>query len=573
MSDLAASFSPDASVTAAGSRGQLAHHSSVAHTDRLAPAFETIGDGVWCVVGNGLSNQVFVRAPEGLIAIDSGESNEEMGAALAMLRDVTDEPIVAMICTHSHYIAGTDAILAERRAAGLEAELPIWGHERIPVNRRETGLELAPAGGRGLVHQFGMMLPADGPDGLENCGLGLHYRNPAHGRPTVGFRNPTHPIDAPTAATIAGLDVELTPAPSDVDDSITIWFPSLRVCVNNIAWPALFNVFAIRGERFRDPSVLLDGLDHIVDLGPEHLVCCHGPSMSGGDEIAAVLTRYRDSIQYLLDQTVRGINRGLTLDELTRFVQLPDEYAEHYTTEQLYGVVEHHVKQIHTGLRGWFDGDDARLFPLAPDDRARRMIEGFGGADVVRSKIDTAIADDDLRWAVEMATWLVTAGDATADDRGRLASALRLIAQRSSSANVRNHCLTRALELEGAIDLGRFRRHRFARGAVLAAEPADAIRALRVVLDPDLCPPDEMEVGFDFGSGVDVGLRLRHHVAVPTDGHRADHTVTMSHATLADLLAGRTTLGDALAAGSVRATDDRAVRAALACFEVDSLRS
>ena len=45
--------------------------------------------------------------------------------------------------------------------------------------------------------------------------------------------------------------MEFTPAPSDADDSITIWFPDLGVCVNNLAWPALFNVFAIRGEEYR----------------------------------------------------------------------------------------------------------------------------------------------------------------------------------------------------------------------------------------------------------------------------------------------------------------------------------
>ena len=46
----------------------------------------------------------------------------------------------------------------------------------------------------------------------------------------------------------------MTPAPSDADDSITIWFPELGVCVNNIVWPALFNIYAIRGEEYRDPQ-------------------------------------------------------------------------------------------------------------------------------------------------------------------------------------------------------------------------------------------------------------------------------------------------------------------------------
>ncbi len=56
-------------------------------------------EGVWCLVGNGLSNQTFVRGPEGIIAIDTGESVEEMRSALDHLRRVTTEPVVGVTLT------------------------------------------------------------------------------------------------------------------------------------------------------------------------------------------------------------------------------------------------------------------------------------------------------------------------------------------------------------------------------------------------------------------------------------------------------------------------------------------
>ena len=132
-----------------------------------------------------------------------------------------------------------------------------------------------------------------------------------------------------------------------------------------------------------------------------------GPPISGDERIRAELTRSRDAIQFMWDQTVRGVNKGLTHGELTEFVQLPAIYAESYFQSQLYGLVEHHVRQIHTGLRGWFDGDTAQLFPVPPVERAQRLIDGFGGADEVRRQVDVALADDDVRWALELATWLV----------------------------------------------------------------------------------------------------------------------------------------------------------------------
>ena len=49
-----------------------------------------------------------------------------MRSALSELRRVTTTPIAAVIYTHFHYVAGTEAILDE---AGREID--IWGHHGI----------------------------------------------------------------------------------------------------------------------------------------------------------------------------------------------------------------------------------------------------------------------------------------------------------------------------------------------------------------------------------------------------------------------------------------------------------
>ena len=88
----------------------MANPEAIQHRKRLELKFYPVGDNAWCLVGNGLSNQTFVRGPQGIIAIDSGESVEEMAAALQFLREVTAEPIVACIYSHFHYVNGTQAI-------------------------------------------------------------------------------------------------------------------------------------------------------------------------------------------------------------------------------------------------------------------------------------------------------------------------------------------------------------------------------------------------------------------------------------------------------------------------------
>ena len=568
------SFEPDASRTTVDARGQVAHEVHIAHSTVLERRFYEVRLGVWCLVGNGLSNQTFIDAPDGIIAIDTGESTQEMAAALAELRAVTDRPIVAVLYTHFHYVSGTAAIVAE----APEHTLPIYGHERIAFNLRRAGAEIGPTYGRGIAEQFAVTMPADGPDGVVNVGLGFYYRNPAHAPFTPGHLPVTHPFSGACTLQVAGLTIEVQPAPSDADDSVTYWFADLGVAVNNLVWPTLFNIFAIRGEEYRDPRVMLAGLDHLLALGAEHLVATHGPPISGAASIAQRVTGYRDSIQFLWDQTVRLANRGYSSVDIAHRVRLPEQCDLDYLTREHYGVAEHHVRQIRSGLFGFFDGDPANLFPLEPVEHATRMIAGFGGRAEVRRQADAAIAIDDLRWAIELASWLVRDADddteAAAADRRRLAQALRLVAQRTTAANIRNWCLTRALELDGTIDNSRLSRHRFSARQLMAAPIAESIRVLRVLVDPEAAEGIGAHLAWHFTDGTAAGLHIRNCVAVPTDGAGAATTLACDPATWAAIMAGNVTLSAAIADGSVRITGHQAAAVrALACFDVEGLRA
>ncbi len=527
-----------------GPDGQFSHPQLLDHSERLKEEFYQVGEHAWCFVGNGLSNQTFVRGPEGIIAIDTGECREEMQTAIARLRRETDEPIVACIYTHFHYVAGTSAIVEERG----DDEFPIYGHAGIEANLDRFGGEVGPRGSRGMVHQFAMMLPENGPDALVNIGLGRFYRNPSHHPFTPGHLPATHTFDEEYEAKIAGLDVVFYPAPSDATDSVNIWFPALDLAVNNIFWPTLFNVFAIRGEEYRDPRVLLQGLDQLVELEVEHQICAHGPPMSGRSEITSSILRYRDSIQFIWDQTVRAANQGLTLDEAIGRISLPEIHENDFRTQQLYGVVEHHIRQVYTGLFGWFDEDPSKLFPTPQPERAKKMVEAFGGREAARKLFDRALADQDYRWATEIGAYLVLdlPSDDAEEDKSRLASALRAIAYCSSASNVRNWCLTQALELDGSIDLARFRIHRFREQEILSSSAARWVPILRVLLDPEKIGSRQGSIGFDFDDGSSSGLMIRNQVAVSVPSERCDTKLSLSKEVWAKLLGGKLALSEVL---------------------------
>lgn len=550
----------DRSVITAGPSGATAHRDLIDHSARFERNLYEVADGVWCQVGGGLSNITFIDAPDGLIVVDSGECREEAAEALAALREVSDRPIAAMIWSHYHYVGGTATYLDD---AGMTAdEFPIWAHVDGPRLLAEMGAVVGPTRTAGLVGQFGISLPPEGPDSMPNVGIGTHFKDPNRPMTTHGYVPPNRAIEGHSDVTIAGERVVLTPIPSDSDDTIVIWLPERGVCINNHLWPALFNVFPLRGEAYRDPTVLLEAFDLMLGHEPEHLIGVHGPPISGGDTVRQALTDYRDSIQFLWDQTVRHINAGRSIGDIVELVRLPDRFRDNYFTTEFYGMAQHHVRQIHGGVRGWFDGNAANLFPLAPADEAERIVRGFGGHDVVLGQARDALADDDATWAAQLTAYLLRIDPDDPDARTVQADSLRLIAQTVTSANVRSWCLTQARELEGAMSLDRYRTHHTAARRVIAAEPEVYVHALRVQLEPARA---DMNVGvlWEFTDSASLAaLRIRHGVAAPgSHDPSADVTLSLDLPTWAALYAGDTSALEAQEAGSLTISGDRSVLA------------
>jgi alkyl sulfatase BDS1-like metallo-beta-lactamase superfamily hydrolase len=268
---------------------------------------------------------------------------------------------------------------------------------------------------------------------------------------------------------------------------------------------------------------------------------------------------------------VRLTNLGYTSVEIAHTVRLPDHCDDDHLTSEFYGVAEHHVRQIRTGLFGFFDGDEAQLFPLPAGDRADRMLAGFGGRDTVRQLATDAIESDDLRWALELCSWLVRSDGV--NPRTAADGVLRTVAQRTSAANIRNWCLTRARQLDGSLDGSRFRVHRLQRARVIA-DPIANVHVMRVMLDPLEAEGLDTRISWHFAGAGTTGLHVRHSIACVYDGAAADATVHCTADAWADVVAGNATLSAAIAGGAVRIDGDAAAATrALHCFDIAGLRS
>ncbi len=114
-------------------------------------------------------------------------------------------------------------------------------------------------------------------------------------------------------------------------------------------------------------------------LSPEFLVPSHTRPLRGEKKIYETLTNYRDAIQFVHDQTIRWMNRGLTPQEIVEKVKLPPHLARLPYLQEYYGTVEWSLRAVFDGYLGWFGGNATDLFPLPLKERAKRFARLAGG--------------------------------------------------------------------------------------------------------------------------------------------------------------------------------------------------
>lgn len=308
----------------------------------------------------------------------------------------------------------------------------------------------------------------------------------------------------------------------------------------------------------------------IRDLEPEVLVNTHALPTTGREAVKNTLENYMDAISYLIDQTLRGINRGLNADELKSFVQLPAHLRDSPYNAETYSEFFYVPPHLYGHVFGWYDGNAASIHRLPEAEESRRIVAGFGGPERVLAQQREAMAGGDLVWAVRLAGWLVDTEPANTTFRQVQADALRQIAYRSPGTIARHFCLSRALELEGKVKVPAAVLPDPA--VVLAVEPARHIDNQRIRLAPERALEVNQRLVIEID---DKDVRHAPHVRrgvcdfvrEPGMPRAGDLSLALSHEAWADLYLGRAKLEALLALGRARADDAAAVTRFFAPFD------
>jgi len=400
-----------------------------------------VTDNVYTAVGYGVSTASMIVGENGVIIVDTMIDVPAAERALVALRKYSDKPVKAIIFTHGHgdHTGGAGVFAAETKPQ-------IWARAGFGEETRwlaDAGLTYQRARG---VRQAGFLLQ---PEERINNGIAKAYWPTTAEDAFSAKVSPTHTYSEKRKKIIvSGVRLELVAASGETGDQLYVWYPEQGVLFagDNFykSWP---NLYAIRGTGYRDINAWIASLSMMINENPTHVVAGHTRPILGEANVAETLTAYRDAVRSVFEQTIAGMNQGLTPDELVAIVQLPDELSDLDYLGEYYGNIEWAVRAIFQGYLGWFDGNASNLFPLSPQEEAGHIAKLAGGPARLLHEATRALATGDLQWAAQLCDHLLALDPHDPKPKLIKADALSGLAQELLTATGRNYYLTSAKQL------------------------------------------------------------------------------------------------------------------------------
>jgi alkyl sulfatase BDS1-like metallo-beta-lactamase superfamily hydrolase len=361
--------------------------------DAMRPAAaekaEQIAPGLWC--SPGLSNAYLLTTGAGRVIINTGMGFE--GPVHRANFDAVDSsPVRYIIFTQGHvdHVGGLDSVRDPGTTVVAQANWTLW---------RDDNERLIPYRASRSAFAFQDTLT----EGIRAIQRRLGTKHLA------GQSVPVVDVDFEDTLSLeaGGRRMELISVPGgETNDSLVVWLPEERICLCGNVFGPIFghipNLVTMRGDRYRDALTAIASVERVRDLQPELLVTGHFEPIAGTDRINAELTRLRDAIQHIHDQTVAGMNAGKDVGTLMREIALPPECE----VGQGYGKVAWDVRAIWENYSGWFHHHSTtELYPVGFDAVAADVVE-LAGADALVRRARAYLADGRPVHAIHLAELL-----------------------------------------------------------------------------------------------------------------------------------------------------------------------
>ena len=348
-------------------------------------------------LSEGLSNSYLITTPEGRVVINTG-MGFEAPIHKRNFDAVDDGPVRYILVTQGHvdHVGGVDVFRGENTqlVAHANNEAHQADDARIaPFRVTRSAFAFADAIARAWTYI------------QEHVGGGI----PAQSQPT-----PDITFDDRYELDLGGVRMELLSTPGgETTDSMVVWLPDHDVCFCGNLFSALFghfpNLVTVRGDRYREAPRFIESLERVLALEPKLLLTGHHGPVVGKETIREELTRLRDAVRYVHDETVRGMNHGKDIHTLMRDIQLPPELE----VGEGYGKVSWSVRAIWETYAGWFHhSSTTELYPVPAKSVHGDLVELAGGVDAVAQRAKDKLSVGEPLEAIHLAEVALTAAPA-----------------------------------------------------------------------------------------------------------------------------------------------------------------
>ena len=363
-----------------------------------APAIDLGGD-VW--MSPGWTNSYLLPTDEGRVVVNTGMGFE--GPLHRRAFDAVDgAPVRAVLITQGHYdhVGGIDVVKDEESEVITQANFTTWrdDNERLETFRS-----------RNSAFAF-----------IDAILAAMEYaRSVGVGAVPQARPEPTIIVEDRLELTFGGRHLELIATPGgETFDSMVVWEPESRTLFSGNLFGPLFghvpNLVTIRGDRYRDALTYIDSIDLVLRLRPERLITGHFDPILGADLIAEEVSALQESMRWVHDRTVEGMNAGADVHALMREVHIPD----HLDVGEGYGQTKWNVRAIWENYAGWFHHrSTTELYGVAPLAIASDLVAA-AGADTLVALGRTHLDADRAVEALQLTDIVLAADAAHAGARG-----------------------------------------------------------------------------------------------------------------------------------------------------------
>jgi alkyl sulfatase BDS1-like metallo-beta-lactamase superfamily hydrolase len=234
--------------------------------------------------------------------------------------------------------------------------------------------------------------------------------------------------------TLGGVKFEIFHTPGETPDHLTVWIPKYQAAFTGDNFYGSFpNIYTLRGTQPRWALDYTNSLNKVLALKPELVIPSHGRAIAGNAEITRQLARYRDAIQYVHDETVKGMNAGKDVFTLMNEIKLPPAL----NIGESYGKLSWSVRGIYEGYAGYFDLNPATMYEKPASSVHADVVKLAGGAEAVIKLAQDKLAAGDGIGTLHLTDMVLTAEPTNRKALETRLKALELLVSKCSNTNER----------------------------------------------------------------------------------------------------------------------------------------